>query len=304
MTSTGSHTDGILACLLDLAAGTVSSTASVGQPVCGGEPQKRPHRAQLVLHRLRLVAGQRRDERADHRAVQPGQTAAPADEREELPGDRAIRPDRRDRATIRPQPRLKPARGRLPARRSACSRSGSSGAAPTRGPRSRRASPRPGTRTRRSLSACRPAPSQRNRRTPHRPRPSRHPARTPARRATRNTAPDAASSRGTRPASTACSPGAPTRHPTRTPAQKQQPSRSPPITNDRAPRPSRVTRASPALCAALDRQPRSLRELQASAAHNPALLIWGIGFAAARERLSPLCVRPVGRSMEAPSGAR
>ena len=35
-----------------------------------------------------------------------------------------------------------------------------------------------------------------------------------------------------------------------------------------------MTRASPALCVALGRQPRTQRELQASAAHNPALLIW------------------------------
>ena len=76
--------------------------------VCCGEPQKRSHRAQLVLHRLRRIARQRLNERADHHAVQPSQTAAPANEREELPGHRAIGPDRRDRATTRPQPRLKP----------------------------------------------------------------------------------------------------------------------------------------------------------------------------------------------------
>ena len=167
---------------------------------------------------------------------------------------------------------------------------GSEAPAPTREPRSRRASPRPGTRTRRSAfnvagllllkeTAARLIdPGHRDTQ-----RELLHAA------GTRNTSPDAASSRDTRPASTACSPGAPTRHPTRTPAQKQQPSRSPPITNDRAPCPSRVTRASPALCAALDRQPRSLRELQASAAHNPALLIWR---RYAQLRIKPPCGVP------------
>src|SRR5450755_779403 len=55
--------------------------------VCCGEPQKRSHRAQLVLHRLRRIARQRLNERADHPAVQPRQTAPARSEREELPSE-------------------------------------------------------------------------------------------------------------------------------------------------------------------------------------------------------------------------
>ena len=57
--------------------------------------------------------------------------------------------------------------------------------------------------------------------------------------------------------------------------------------------PSRVTTASPALCAALDHQPRSLRELHASAAHNPGLLIRVGDLADPREPVHALCVRYV-----------
>lgn len=68
-----------------------------------------------MLHRLCLIAGQRRDEGADHPTVQPGQSAAANNEREELPRDHAVRPDRRDRATLRPQPCLEPGQDvRLP----------------------------------------------------------------------------------------------------------------------------------------------------------------------------------------------
>ena len=45
------------------------------------------------------------------------------------------------------------------------------------------------------------------------------------------------------------------------------------------------------LCAALDRQPRSLRELQASTAHNPALLIWFCDLAPASQHVLALRVR-------------
>ena len=108
LTSAGSHTDGILACLLDFAAGTASNTVAVDQPVAGGEPQERPHGAQLLLHRLGLVAGQRGHERVDHPRVQASQSAPRADEREELPGHRAIGPDRRHGAASRLQRRLEP----------------------------------------------------------------------------------------------------------------------------------------------------------------------------------------------------
>src|SRR5918995_68311 len=93
------------------------------QPVAVGEPQERPHGAQLLLHRLGLVASQRGHERVDHPRVQASQSAPRADEREEVAGHRDIGSHRRYGAASRlQQPRYQTiVEGLYPSRTSSAS---------------------------------------------------------------------------------------------------------------------------------------------------------------------------------------
>ena len=91
----------------------------VDQAVAGGEPQERPHRAQLLLDGLDLVSRQRGDERLDRPGVAASQPAAGASERDELPGHRPIGPHGRRGAVSRPA--ATPGTGRPRRRRSPAS---------------------------------------------------------------------------------------------------------------------------------------------------------------------------------------